>query len=512
MGIAVNKKTLLTAALISVLLFSAILGTMLVQYGKANPKTVVVPDDYPTIAAAIGNATDGDTIFVKKGLYQEKPLKIDKPLSLLGEGADSTKISFDPPYTEEVVNVFERHRFYEDPIKVYANDFRMSDFTVETTGGYMIVSGNGTKLTGNQILTELQVSGSYLNITGNRFPYVTTIRGTNSKISRNIGYSMWIYGSFNDISLNNISGSDSAAGLRFEGHSSLIHDNTIIKAPYGRFSVTGNDNTICRNTADDLEIGLALSGSNNTVCSNRITNSGIGLEDPKKGNMIYANYVAGNGWGVNTGYNSLTATLYHNNFISNTYQVSTLFSNYPTQYFDNGAAGNYWSDYAGEDADGDGIGDTPYVIDDHRSDRYPLMSPFDIESVTLELPDWASPPSVHLISPENAVYASANVTLEFTVNEQTSWMGYNLDGQETVTVAGNTTLAGLSDGAHNVTVYAKDAFENMGNSETIYFTVEVPEAFPTAPVAVVSGISVVVLVSAVLAIYFKKRKNGSVRK
>ena len=135
---------------------------------KAEP-TIVVPDDYPTIAAAIGNATDRNTIFVKKGTYQEKPLKIDKTLTLIGEGADSTKISFDPPYTEEVVNVFERHRFYKDPIKVNANDFKMSDFTVETTGGSMIISGNGTKLTGNQILTELQISGSNLNIQATDF-------------------------------------------------------------------------------------------------------------------------------------------------------------------------------------------------------------------------------------------------------------------------------------------------------------------------------------------------------
>jgi hypothetical protein len=113
---------------------------------------------------------------------------------------------------------------------------------------------------------------------------------------------------------------------------------------------------------------------------------------------------------------------------------------------------------------------------------------------------------VHLISPENAVHASANVTLEFTVNEQTSWMGYSLDGEETVIVAGNATLVGLSNGFHNVTVYAKDAFENMGNSETIYFTVDVPEPFPTAPVAA-SGISAVVLVGAVLPIHFKKRKK-----
>jgi len=41
------------------------------------------------------------------------------------------------------------------------------------------------------------------------------------------------------------------------------------------------------------------------------------------------------------------------------------------------SGGNYWSDYAGVDADGDGIGDTPYIIDDNNIDHYPLMGPFN---------------------------------------------------------------------------------------------------------------------------------------
>jgi nitrous oxidase accessory protein NosD len=41
--------------------------------------------------------------------------------------------------------------------------------------------------------------------------------------------------------------------------------------------------------------------------------------------------------------------------------------------WDNGSRGNYWSDYNGTDADSDGIGDTPYVIDVLNEDRYPLM-------------------------------------------------------------------------------------------------------------------------------------------
>jgi hypothetical protein len=41
--------------------------------------------------------------------------------------------------------------------------------------------------------------------------------------------------------------------------------------------------------------------------------------------------------------------------------------------------GNYCDDYEGTDADGDGIGDTPYSIDSESgaSDDYPLMQPFE---------------------------------------------------------------------------------------------------------------------------------------
>jgi hypothetical protein len=109
---------------------------------------------------------------------------------------------------------------------------------------------------------------------------------------------------------------------------------------------------------------------------------------------------------------------------------------------------------------------------------------------------------------ENQTYTSADVPLSFAVNETTSQTAYSLDGQENVTaVAGNTTLTGLPNGVHNVTVYAHDLAGNIGASETVTFTVaEEPEPFPTAPVAAASVATVAVALVGLL-VYFRKRKH-----
>jgi hypothetical protein len=117
---------------------------------------------------------------------------------------------------------------------------------------------------------------------------------------------------------------------------------------------------------------------------------------------------------------------------------------------------------------------------------------------------YSTPPEIKVVSPENQTYNESSVPLVFTVNKPVNWTGYSLDGQDNVTVTGNTTIGGLANGLHNVTVYAKDEFENTGASETITFSVEVP--FPVVPVAAASGVAVAVI-GVGLLVYFRKRRH-----
>jgi hypothetical protein len=69
-------------------------------------------------------------------------------------------------------------------------------------------------------------------------------------------------------------------------------------------------------------------------------------------------------------------------------------------------------------------------------------------------------------------YNVTSVPLTFTVDQTTSWTGYSLDGQSNTTVSGNATLAGLTEGVHNVVVFANNTASMMGVSSTTFFTIQ----------------------------------------
>lgn len=101
---------------------------------------------------------------------------------------------------------------------------------------------------------------------------------------------------------------------------------------------------------------------------------------------------------------------------------------------------------------------------------------------------------------------SGDRLLSFTLDAETSWVGYSLDNQANVTVTDEAVLGDLPFGSHNVTVYAEDAAGNEGASETLYFTIEEPEPTPS-PVPLVLASTGAISAVGVVLLYFKKRKH-----
>jgi hypothetical protein len=134
--------------------------------------------------------------------------------------------------------------------------------------------------------------------------------------------------------------------------------------------------------------------------------------------------------------------------------------------------------------------------------RYGLSSVSSSVQFTID----TSPPTISGLSIANKTYNLQNITLSFNVNENTSWAAYNLDNQGNTTIQGNTTLTGLSDGSHSIVVYANDTLGNMGKSDTVFFTVNIPTAENFIPAIVLSGM-IVIAVAVSLLVYFKKRKH-----
>jgi hypothetical protein len=115
-------------------------------------------------------------------------------------------------------------------------------------------------------------------------------------------------------------------------------------------------------------------------------------------------------------------------------------------------------------------------------------------------------PFVSILQPQNISYGTTEVQLTFTVDENTTSLAYSLDGKATELIAGNLTLAALSNGAHSLTVYATDEVGNFGE-QTVYFEVA---QFPF--LLLVAAIVIVIIISSSGFIIFKRSKELSAKK
>ncbi len=265
-----------------------------------------------------------------------------------------------------------------------------------------------------------------------------------------------------------------------------------------------------------------IDGNSNTI---KDSTCGVGLSNNARNNVITQNNI-----------NSLWVgnDCYSNKFYLNNFNLTEYPGVFSTISWDNGNIGNFWSNYTTKYPDAielgnSGIGNTPYTIEKEYLtsqlerqygglfnvtfmsigyvplvDRFPLMYP------------WGAP-QVTLLSLENLT-SSEPLSLNFSVSKPVVWTGYSLDGGENITIAGNTTLNGLTTGSHNITVYAKDTSGNIGASETFKFEVaqesilaEASESLPTLTIIAVSVVAFALVASGLL-LFSRHRKTNNLTK
>lgn len=296
------------------------------------PGKIVIPDDYPTIQEAINAANEGDTIFVRNGTYYEHVL-INKSLTLTGESMDGT-----------ILNATD----VEPLVIIQADNVQIMQFTMQGWSFQDVI----INASANVIVTRNKFAFNGLGVDFENSHNCTT----NDNIFEGSGLDnigIMVAQSYECVIKNNtISGAISDGVRSWFSRDVLITENNISHNDYGIFLHTSENNTI----------------SGNHISNN--SNVGIVLEATSVNNTIFANTLDSNFLGVysSSSYN----VFFHNNFVNNTSQVSAS----PANVWDRNAEGNYWSDYDGTDSDGDGIGDTPYVIDSSNQDNYPLMNPY----------------------------------------------------------------------------------------------------------------------------------------
>lgn len=340
----------------------------------SNAKTITVGRLYPvkTIKQAIALANDGDIIIVTQGVYKEENIIINKKIKFLGKNfpvldgqnkAEVLSVAADSVVIKGFKIINSGHAALDDPcgIKVYDRNFVVIENNILDNnffGIYLqncknaVVKNNTIKaygkqeqLIGNGIhcwkSDNLQIIGN--KISGHRdgiyFEFVTQSIIWRNISSYNIRYGLHFMFSNDDSYITNVfKGNGAGVAVMFTKNVKMF--NNYFEENWG-----------------DSAYGLLLKEiSDSYIFNNRFARntSGIYMEGTSR-IKVEKNIFEANGWGMKIQASCMENEIVNNNFLGNTFDISTNGSLVLNTF-----NSNYWDKYEGYDLNKDGFGDVPY--------------------------------------------------------------------------------------------------------------------------------------------------------
>ena len=336
-----------------------------------------VPNEAGAIAKTLAQAADGDILRLAPGIYEER-IVLDRPIVLDGQGhatldgggEGSVVTVTGPGVTVEGLTVIgsgSSHETIDSGIQLTKTAKApqvLNNILKGNLYGIDIHGAKGARVAGNTIEGRLD---RHMNSRGNGV-YVwnaagAVVEGNDIRYGRD--------GIFVNSSKKNTFRDNLFRDLRFAVHYMYANDSEVS----GNISI-GNHlgyavmfskrvKVIGNVSIDDREHGVMLNYANRSVIRDNVVRGAkekcTFLYNANK-NDFAGNWFEGCGVGIHFTAGSADNRIVNNSFIGNRTQVKYVSTKWD-EWSEDGR-GNYWSDFAAYDVDGDGIADTPYRPND----------------------------------------------------------------------------------------------------------------------------------------------------